>query len=239
MNARKTAQLEAAITALQDRWGSQAVYTLRETATPLEGIPTGFAALDALTGANGIPVGYVSAVTGTPSSGATTLAYRLAAATQRQLRTTIWLDTNRVFDPASARAARVDFQHLLLSRPPDWPRALAVTRDVAEHLLHALIVLALPLDSAPEDARLLADLLRVLPAICHRNDNTVVLLHGGPDWGRWQGPVMQRAALVTRLARTGWLPDMAGITAHATLLKNKFAPPGPPAALQIVYPELP
>ncbi len=239
MDAIKAEQLELAIAQLQGRWGSHAICTLREVVAPLEGIPTGFPALDTLTGAGGIPVGYVSALVGQPSSGATSLAYRLAASAQRQLRTVLWLDTNQVFDPASARASRVDFLNLLLNRPTCWEHVLAVTRDVAEQLLHVLIILTLPIDSAPEDVSSLSGLLRVLPAICHRNGNTAVLLHSGPGWSRWRSSIMQRTVTIIEIDRLGWLPGVTGIETRAILLKNKFGPSDQWADLHIEYPELP
>lgn len=238
MNTHRAAKLAQAITEMQARWGAQAVCTLREAAAPQESLPTGFPALDDLTGIGGVPVGHISALDGQPTSGATTLAYHLAASAQRQMRTVIWLDVNRTFDPASASAAGVDFQQLLLSRPADWPRALAITRDITAQLLHTLIVLPLPLTADPRAARLLTDLLRLLPPICHRNGNTLVL-KGAIDGTPWQAVALSRAALVIQLRRSAWLPDSLGFTTQVAPVKNRFAPPASGVTLAIVYPERP
>ena len=86
---------------------------LRERAAPLT-VPTGVAALDALTG--GLPRGALSEITGPASSGRTgvTLA-ALAGATRRQELCAL-VDASDSFDPASAVAAGVDLQRLLWVR---------------------------------------------------------------------------------------------------------------------------
>lgn len=237
MDGSKTAQLAQTLTALQGRWGNQAIGVLRDTLTIPEGISSGFPVLDALTGAGGIPVGYVTLLSGRPSSGVTTLAYHLAAGAQHQRRPVLWLDTNRVFDPASAWACRVDCSTLLLSRPPDWARALAITRDATEQLRKALLVVPLPLAASPQDILLLTDLLRFLPAICHRHSNALLLLDSRPEQLQRQAAILSRVALALEVKRAGWLANGSGVTARVTLLKSRFAPSEQWINVQIIYPE--
>jgi hypothetical protein len=86
---------------------------LREKAAPLM-VPTGVAALDALTG--GLPRGALSEITGLASSGRTgVMLSALAGATQRDEACAL-VDASDNFDPASAMAAGVDLDRLLWVR---------------------------------------------------------------------------------------------------------------------------
>jgi hypothetical protein len=102
------AQLESS---LDERLSSTLL--LRErTAPPM--VPTGIAALDALTG--GLPRGALSEITGPASSGRTGVVLSaLAAATGRQ-EVCALVDACDSFDPASADAAGVDLERLLWVR---------------------------------------------------------------------------------------------------------------------------
>ena len=64
---------------LQQRFGVNAVGVLGDRVREVDPIPTGFAALDAALGQGGIRRGQLSALVGTPTSGATTLALKLLA----------------------------------------------------------------------------------------------------------------------------------------------------------------
>jgi hypothetical protein len=82
-------------------------------------VPSGVRALDALTG--GLPRGCLSEICGDASSGRTSvLVAALAAATHRQ-EACVLVDTNDMFDPASAAAAGVDFERLLWVRCDSVP----------------------------------------------------------------------------------------------------------------------
>lgn len=86
---------------------------LREKAVPLM-VPTGVAALDALTG--GLPRGALSEITGPASSGRTgVLLAALAGATRREEACAL-VDASDNFDPASAAIAGVDLERLLWVR---------------------------------------------------------------------------------------------------------------------------
>ena len=86
---------------------------LREKASPLT-VPTGLAALDALTG--GLPRGALSEITGPTSSGRTgVMLAALARATCRDEACAL-VDASDNFDPASAATAGMDLDRLLWVR---------------------------------------------------------------------------------------------------------------------------
>jgi len=90
--------------------------------------PTGFAALDALLGAGGLPRGAFAAFRGDLSSGRTTLALRLAAEAQAAGAIVAWLDLAAAFDPVEAVARGVRPEWLVVLSPADLEEALAMAR---------------------------------------------------------------------------------------------------------------
>ena len=83
--------------------------TIRETAT------TGIAEVDALLD-GGLPVGAISEVTGSKSSGRTGLALSLLALQTQEGRVCAWVDAQDTFDPESAAASGVSLWQLLWVR---------------------------------------------------------------------------------------------------------------------------
>jgi recA bacterial DNA recombination protein len=92
---------------------------LRERVAPLM-VPTGVAALDALTG--GLPRGALSEITGSASSGRTGVMLAALAETTRRQEVCALVDASDSFDPTSAAAAGVDLERLLWVRCSDRPR---------------------------------------------------------------------------------------------------------------------
>ena len=83
--------------------------TIRETAT------TGIAEVDALL-QGGLPVGAVSELTGSESSGRTSLALAFLAQRTREGQVCAWVDVTDAFDPESASASGVALRQLLWVR---------------------------------------------------------------------------------------------------------------------------
>jgi hypothetical protein len=86
---------------------------LHKKAAPLT-VPTGLAALDALTG--GLPRGALSEIIGAASSGRTGVMLAALAGATRREETCALVDASDNFDPASAVAAGVDLERLLWVR---------------------------------------------------------------------------------------------------------------------------
>jgi hypothetical protein len=79
---------------------------------------TGIEAVDGLLG-GGLPVGGISEVTGTVSSGRTSLSMVFVAGRTREGRACAWVDVNDAFDPESAAANGVRLRQLLWVRCRD------------------------------------------------------------------------------------------------------------------------
>jgi recombination protein RecA len=97
-----------------------------------ESLPSGVPPLDALTG--GFPRGAITEIIGPDSSGRTTLAQFLLAASTSKLETCAYVDTNDSFDPVSAAAAGVALSQVL------WIRCshnASHALKAADALLHA------------------------------------------------------------------------------------------------------
>jgi hypothetical protein len=104
----------------------------RPDARARESLLTGLPSLDALTG--GFPRGAITEIIGQDSSGRTTLAHSLLAASTSKLETCAYVDTGDSFDPASAATTGVALSQLL------WVRCghnAGNALKAADALLHA------------------------------------------------------------------------------------------------------
>jgi len=121
-------------------------FVLRERHTP-ELVPTGLAAIDALTG--GLPRSSLTEISGPPSSGRTSLELALLATLTTQGEACALIDAEDAFHPASAQAAGVVLDHLLWVRCHGLEQALRA----ADLLLGAGGFGAVVLDLADVPAR--------------------------------------------------------------------------------------
>jgi recombination protein RecA len=78
----------------------------------LEQIPTGIPAIDGLTG-GGIPKGTLTEICGLDSTGRTALIFAVLGRATRRGECCAWIDTEGVFDPASAAEAGVELDRVL------------------------------------------------------------------------------------------------------------------------------
>jgi len=88
----------------------------QEAAEAPQPLATGLSDLDIRLG-GGFPGGRLSEIYGAPSSGRTSLAFRLLAETLDRGVLAAWIDLADAFDPASAAASGVDLEQLLWVRP--------------------------------------------------------------------------------------------------------------------------
>jgi len=133
----ETGSVEDLLHVLRGSLPAELAERLRTGAAPnetsaLPRLATGIAALDALLG-GGFPRGRVTEITGPLSSGRTSLALALLAATTRAGEIAAVVDAADAFDPASAAAAGIDLSRVLWARPLSPREALRC----AERLLEA------------------------------------------------------------------------------------------------------
>lgn len=105
-------------------------------------IPTGIFELDLAIG-GGFPVGRVSMVYGTESSGKTTLAYLTMATVQKMGREAVFVDIEGTFDPIWATYCGVDVSKVYVLSPATAEQA----SDIIESMLYADDVGIVVLDS--------------------------------------------------------------------------------------------
>src|SRR6266576_608080 len=188
--------VSAALASLQTRWGAAAPRVVGALATaPLPAEPpdvddgpapfpaapgeprtgverivrTGFPALDAIVGPGGLPRSASVALKGAPSSGATTLALRVAAEAQADGAIVAWLDLARALDPVEAVARGVRLDWLVVLTPDTLDEGLSIAGALLAGRSVDLLVLDLPLrpDLGTTAARV-AERLRRLAGLARR-----------------------------------------------------------------------
>jgi hypothetical protein len=105
--------------------------------------PTGLADVDALLG-GGFPAGRLCEITGSLSSGRTSLALALLSQATRAGEWTAFVDAADAFDPPSALAAGIALPRVLWVRPQDSRQAARACARLLDLRGFALIALDLP-----------------------------------------------------------------------------------------------
>jgi recombination protein RecA len=251
MQRNPTATLEQLIAVIQRRWGTRALRWVGNvvTAPAVPVVATGFAALDAVLGIGGVPRGRITELLGTPTSGTTTIALTLIARAQASGDLTGYVDLSRTFDAEYAAHIGVDLGSLLLVRPSSAADALEVIQAlVASGGVGALVVDALALlQSAPRDATLLEQALRVLPGALAASPCALVALTTlpySPELTRslaFRGSLLAHAASIRlHIVRETWLPaehGPPGCHARISVLKHRLAPTKGDAQVLIRFPD--
>jgi RecA/RadA recombinase len=197
-------------------------------------ISTGFAGLDAIIGAAGLPPEASVAMRGGPSSGKTTVALRCAAAAQADGDIVAWLDPGHTFDPVEAVGRGLDLRWLLVIRATDVLEGLALAEALLAGRSIGLLVVDLP---ARPRARL-DDRLRRLVAQARRVSARLIVLEPASLDDLARAALVQDVGLRLELERRSWLrvgQDVVGQQTLAAVVKNRYGPPGRSAALEIHY----
>jgi hypothetical protein len=250
MSASKQRRLEHAVASIQQRYGAQALVRggdLGERASPH--IATGFAALDAITGCGGVPLGAITLLSGRSTSGKLTLAYKLLANAQRTANrvqhTVGLLDLSRTADPDYVHRCGVELDYLLVGRPVTERQAVELLGDLAQRPgVRALVVDSLADLTETEGLRRLHALLPHLQQMVRCNGCAVILLdEAHAPWRRWLNldssqRVRQAAALHIEMQREQWLRrggDLVGYRAQAHVCKSRWVQGGRRAIVEIVF----
>jgi hypothetical protein len=122
------------------------------TPSTTPGLPTGFAALDAILPGGGIPAGRITELLAPPGLGKTTIGRSLVAATITAGRCVAWIDATRTLDPRDWVSASMDGDALWVVRPADPARAPWCADLLLRTGAFALVVL----DGAPVLPRVVA-----------------------------------------------------------------------------------
>ncbi|HET7473008.1 MAG TPA: hypothetical protein VFJ71_07775 [Candidatus Limnocylindrales bacterium] len=258
--------VSAALASLQTRWGAAAprvIGALAAAPLPVEplddpsettpspaGEPrtgvervvrTGFPALDAIVGPGGLPRSASVALKGAPSSGATTLALRLAAEAQADGAIVAWLDLARALDPVEAAARGVRLDWLVVLTPETLDEGLSIAGMLlAGRSVDVLVVDLPPHPPNGTTGAKVADRLRRLAALARRAETLLVAIEPPGLTSRLATAVAESTGLRLELERQGWIRlgrDVVGQRTEAIVARNRYGPPGRRAELRILYAE--
>ncbi len=199
--------VELLISGIQQRFGYQTMRRASELVQIRATLSTGMAVLDDLLD-GGLLQGATHQIIGQPTSGATSLLYRVVANVQGQGLPIIYLDMGHLFDPPNAAAAGVQIERLLLLSGTALEHALFLIRYLAQHQLPCLVVLDQP------KALPFAQLKPVL-----RNAPLTLVVLSARTLGQMQ--------VVLQCRRCDWdleRGDVAGFSSDLRLLAHPFLP---------------
>jgi recombination protein RecA len=229
VDSEKQQRLNESLAALRQEWGEAVVRRLGDAGThsPVAHRPTGFVLLDKALDVGGIPVGQLTHLCGTPTSGATTLAYKILG--QASSEAVVYVDCPHTFDADYAARCGVDTANLLLIQP--------LSVDHALESLYALVdtaaVAVLALDPRKQKLRLDRAALRRLMTALHRSRCALVVVEP------MSTPIIaDHAAVRLHLQVARWLmrrQEVNGYRTQVRILKNQFGRSGHHLSLVIGF----
>lgn len=209
-------------------------------------IPTGFAELDDLLAAGGLPRAGTVVFRGNGSSGATTLALRTLAEAQAGGALVAGVDLSRSLDPVEAVARGVRLEWLAVLVPESAEEALAM----AGSLLQARAVDVLVLDLAgggslvteprPTRGSRAVDRLARLVAFTRRAGALLLVLEPAGASGPLRSALTEGVDLRLELRRRGWIHlghDVVGQRAEVRVAKDRHGAPDRRTAIRLLYAE--
>ena len=239
---RKKRQLDAAVSAIQRRWGPKAVRKGQAaTIAEVPHIPTGFLPLDHALGIGGLPKGRVSELVGLPTSGKTTLALKFLSQAQAGGGQVSYIDQARSFDPDYAHRCGMDLSRLWVGSPLDIREALAMMESLVRNgSLSALVFDTLNVLWTDPDAarRLTASLDRLTLTLTGSGTALVFLRASSTTISPALSALAHYATVRLQIVRERWLHrhgDIRGYKARVEIQKNRLGPAGRTATISIEF----
>jgi len=187
------------------------------SAEPLPRFPTGLDAIDRLLG-GGLPRGRLSEVSGSPTSGRTSLALSLLARTTRAGEVCAVVDVADGFDPGAADSAGVVLERVLWARAPDLQTGLRGAERVLEAEGFGLVIL----NRAGGGLRAAASAWTRLARTAAGTHSALVVLGLERNVGTAAEIALEMQA--TRAHFTGTPPLLESLETEARLLRHRSAP---------------
>ncbi|WP_162909869.1 hypothetical protein [Aggregatilinea lenta] len=233
------ARIDDVMLSLQQQWGPQALYQARADSKPLSAWSTGDAALDALTGINGIPRGKLTEFVGRPTCGMTTVALRLAGHSQAQCATPIYFDLSETLDPYYASRCGIHLDQLLVVRArPE--QALDILLDLVKQGNAPLIIVDHAESLINARSGQFASVLRQLKQAAYTSSSAVIFLsHITPDSGNLSADILSPYIVLRLLfVHRGWLwdeGDVKGCETRIVVQKSPSKPTGHHISLPVTF----
>jgi recombination protein RecA len=240
-------KLEFVISAIQSRWGLRAIEQGDRQPQAAAYIPTGFPALDQALGIGGIARGRINEIVSIPTSGAATLALKIAANAQGENGKVVYIDVAHAFDPDYAYRCDVNLQQLMLVHPCNVQQGIAMLPDFAVNGGFDLLVFDMPLypPMEPAQQQQLSSALGRLLAPLSKSGCPLLFLSSLPPesdasltaYPRY-GPLPHYATIRLLIQKGRWLyrrQDVRGYEAQAVVLKNKLGRAGKAVRIAITF----
>jgi len=221
LRAKTLENIDAVLAEIQQRWGQRIIQVARDYHLEIHTLSTGIEVLDGLLD-GGLPIGKVAAFMGTPTSGITTLAYRVTAHSHATGAEVVFIDLPQTFNGGYAADCGVDLDRLLVARPPDLHVALDLTSEVVASRVVELVVLDLGQVSSKVALHRLHQSLVASPTV-------LLLLTSVP---------LQGTHVRLQVACRGWLRDernVIGCTIQATVQQHPRVPVGRSACFDLYF----
>lgn len=233
----KSGRLQSALKQMEQRWGRGVVMPARTAPNRAECLATGFAALDQLTGMGGIPLHAITVLSGNPTSGKLTLAYKILSRAQKRAETerghsVAILDLTASSDPDYVARSGIDLERLLLVRPRSAPQALRILLDlVKSRELRAILLDSLPDLMLDREAASAVDQMMPQVNLALKSADCALLLLDEiqPAWlpplaAATSRAVRHYASLHLEFTREGWIEsagELTGYRVQAHLVKSR------------------
>jgi hypothetical protein len=247
MPNEKRRNVESTVAAIQQRHGQQAIQRASEMPAQVNipHISTAFPALDALTGCQGAPLGYLTLLSGQTTSGKLTLAYKILANGQHT-GNTAFFDLTRSADPDYLVRCGIDLDRLLIVRPQNSQECIPMLLDVLQSRQVKVIVLdgLAELNDDPTAAQALINALSHLQQRLRAAGCALLCIdEASPAWRRWlnldrSAIVRQAAVLHISLQRERWLRQngaLVGYAASAQVMHSRWQSGSPSTTIEFTF----
>ncbi len=247
----KSERLKTAIRQMGHRWGAGVVMPARVTPSRVDGISTGFAELDQLTGTGGIPLHSVTLLSGNATSGKLTVAYKILSRAQQsdptdRRHSVAILDLGASSDPDYLTRAGVNLDRLLLARPQTEKQTLRALLDlVRSRELRAILVDSLPDLLVNRDVASMVEQMMPQMNLALKSADCALLFldESQPAWlpplaAETTRAVRHYASLHIEFTRRGWVEsegELTGYHIHARLAKIRASRQGESTAATIEF----